>query len=99
MELLQFLLSFLTNDKNTNFLTPIIELLKNNFSGVFDALKGLDLSSIIPIISQVFSSLNNFSPTNNVGLNQGLTPIANIADKDIVYTLNKFLSESYCDSN
>jgi hypothetical protein len=38
--------------------------------------------------------MNNKSPTETVGQNvYGLNPIANVADKDIVYTLNKYLSQ------
>ncbi len=94
MEILQFLLSFLTKNSNANFLAPILELFKNNNFDLKSVLNNLDINAIMPVLKEIFSSFNNKSPTQTVGQNvYGLDPIANVADKDIVYTLNKYLSQ------
>ena len=48
----------------------------------------------MPVLKEIFSSFNMKSPTQTVGQNvYGLNPIANVADKDIIYTLNKYLGQ------
>lgn len=94
MEILQFLLSFLTKNLNTSFLAPIFELFKNNNFDLKSVLNNLDVSAIMPVLKEIFSSFNMKSPTQTVGQNvYGLNPIANVADKDIIYTLNKYLGQ------
>ena len=94
MELLQFLTSLLTNEKNSRFLTPIFEILKQNSFDLKKVLSNLDPQLLRPIIKEFISTINN-RPTNNVGRNNGLTPISNIADKDIIFSLNKYLGQDF----
>lgn len=84
MEILQALLSLLSNGINGKGNTPITDFLKN-----------VDLSTLAPLINGLFSSTQK-NPTENfsVGEFEHLNPIANIADKEIVYALNKFYSTS-----
>lgn len=92
MEILQSLLSFLLNEYGDGNFKPIFNLLKENSFDITKVLKNLKPETITPIIKE-FLSKNNKSPTQTVGQGFGLNPIAKIADKEIVYTLNKFFSE------
>ncbi len=98
LEILKSLLSiFLTDDKFKSF-SPIVELLSKNSFDLHKTLKNLNLEAIAPIIKAFFSNMGvnngqNKTPTeNSVGEVSGLNPIANVADKDIVYTLNKYFA-------
>jgi len=92
MEILQFLLSLLGGGKNLEGLSPVIELLKKNSFNLGDTLKNLDLQTIAPIVKEFMKNAQNKkNPTeNSVGYGYALNPIAPFADKDIVYSLNKY---------
>lgn len=94
MELLQFLLSFLSNGNNFESFSGLINALKENSFDLNSFLKNIDLKSILPILKDFIFNMQNKNPTEWVGQNEGLTPIANIADKDIVFALNKYLSHT-----
>ena len=93
MEILQFLLSFLSKNNGLEGLKPIISLFQNGKFNLSDLLKNLTPQTLKPIIERLFksNSFKNQNPTeNSVGNNYGLNPIAPFADKDIVYSLNKY---------
>lgn len=91
MEILQFLLSFLFKDASTPLKDVLTKLKDNNFD-IIKTLQNIDLSAILPLIEKFMqfsenkNRSENFQERNIVGLN----PIAQIADKDIVYSLNKY---------
>lgn len=90
MEILQFLLSeFLKNGQNES-LKPLFELLKNNSFDIKKVIKNLSPEVIMPFI-QKFSGQNK-SRANARQFN-AISPIANIADRDIVYSLNKYFGD------
>ncbi len=94
MEILQFLTEFFKNNQNLKAILPIIEILRNNNFDIKKALSSLTPEMIKPIVEQFSIAINN--PKNAFyEKSQGLTPISNIADKDIVYSLNKYLSQTY----
>ena len=93
MEILQFLTAFFQNNQNLKLIAPIIEILRNNHFDIKKALSSLTPEMIKPIIEQ-FSVVMNSAPQGFNERSQGLTPISNIADKDIVYCLNKYLSSA-----
>ena len=93
MEILQFLLSLLGENKNLQGLAPVIELLKKNSFNLGNTLKNINLQTIAPIIKEFIQNyqFKNKTPTeNSVGNGYALNPIAPFADKDIVYSLNKY---------
>ena len=93
MEILQFLLSLLGENKSLENLAPIIELLKKNSFNLAGTLKNLNLQTVAPIIREFMQNnpFKNENPTeNSVGNGYALNPIAPFADKDIVYSLNKY---------
>lgn len=95
MEILQNLLSLLMNNQNLNGLKPIMDLLAKNSFDIKKTLSSLDLNSIMPIINQFMNTMKNKSPTTEYSPAVGLTPIANVADKEIVYTLNKYFHQDF----
>ncbi len=94
MEILQNLLSFFINEYDGGKFKPIFELLKNNSFDIKKALSHLNLDALAPLIQEFFKHSNTdnknqpFTPQFTQGF--GLNPIAKIADKDIVYTLNQY---------
>ena len=93
MEILQFLTAFFQNNQNLKLIIPIINVLRENNFDIKRALSSLTPEMIKPIIEQ-FSVVMNSTPQGFNQKSQGLTPISNIADKDIVYSLNRYLSQS-----
>ncbi|MBQ3116052.1 MAG: hypothetical protein IJC07_03380 [Clostridia bacterium] len=80
MEILQALIKLLGNGMNADGSKPITDFLKN-----------VDLTTLAPLINGLFSQKEK-CPTESVGQNEHLNPIASIADKEIIYALNKFYS-------
>ena len=92
MEILQVLLSLLSNNENLKNLLPIINLFKNNSFDLKSVLQNLNLETIAPIIKEFMNGKKN-SPTEKVDTGYGLNPITNIADKEIIYTLGKYFHQ------
>ncbi len=94
MDLLQILISFLNNLNTNSDLSPLIDLFKNNSFDLKKVLSNFSLETVTPIIKEF---LRNFNQTKNptdcsVGQDFKLEPIAFIADKDVVYTLNRYFN-------
>lgn len=94
MEILRFLLSFLLKEAGGDNLAPLFENLQNNDFDIKKTLQGLNLQAVAPLIRAFMENLskNENRPTKNAERNISLSPIAGIADKDIIYALNKYLS-------
>lgn len=92
MEILQFLTSFLSNEENLNKVTNLIGAFQNGTFNIKNLLNSIDIKTILPFISEFLSFSAQKNPTKFVGQGEGLAPLANIADKEIIYTLNKYLS-------
>ena len=93
MEILQFLLSFLLKEYGGEKLAPLINAFKDGNFNIQNLLSCLTPEMIAPILKFFTGDQNNKPcPQNFSGQGYGLNPIAQIADKDIVYTLNKYLS-------
>lgn len=91
MEILQFLISFFINEFGGGKLKPILDALEQNSFDVVSTLKNLNPQTIMPILKELFSAfVNNNSPTETVGESVSLNPIVDVADKQIVYSLNKY---------
>lgn len=88
MEILRFLLSLLTNGNNQSNLASIIELLNKGSLDLKSLLSNLNLEAIAPLLKDFFNQKPRSNQAEERGF--GLNPIAKIADKDIVYTLNKY---------
>lgn len=89
MEILQFLLNFFLNELGIEDATSLFGLKDGNFD-LKSFLNNLSPEKVAPIIETVFKNANEKSPPENFG---GLAPIASIADRDIIYSLNGYFAE------
>ena len=90
MEILQFILSFLIKEYGGEELNSVFDQLKSGNYDLKNFIGTLTPEKIAPIIKKFFGDGKN-SPTEN--FSDGLSPIINIADRDIVYSLNGYLQE------
>ena len=86
MDLLQLLTSLFGDDKFMGKLSPIIEHLRQNSFDIKKALASLNPEMLKPIIEEFMKNINN-RPANYAERIDGLKPISNIADKDIIFVL------------
>ena len=93
MELLQIFSTLFGDNKFVNLISPIIELLRQNSFDIKKALESADPEMLKPIVEEFIKNINN-RPAQSAERVDGLMPISNIADKDIVFALNKFLAET-----
>jgi hypothetical protein len=63
--------------------------LKDNSFDIKKVINSLNPEILEPIIKE-FTNAKKTNPTETVGFGEGLKPIAAFADKDVVYTLNKY---------
>lgn len=106
MEILQNILTFLLGAQDNPAFERIYKTFERNGFDLVATLKSMDFTTLIQTIIQVVSSINsaqNKNPTEqsvgcnsgyDYGCNYGLNPIACVADKDIVYTLNKYFNNA-----
>lgn len=92
MEILQFLLSFFSQELNGGKFAPLFELFRDNSFDLKKIIKNLNPEIIAPLVQEFMNFSKNNNPTATVGQTVGLSPIANIADKEIVYSLNKYFN-------
>ena len=93
MEILQQFLSFILKEIGLTNLAPLFNGLKNGNFNLQNFLSNLKLENIMPIIN-TFMNMQNKNPTETVGIYHGVKPIENIADKEIVLTLNNYFGAS-----
>lgn len=92
MELLQFLVSFLLKEFGGEKLEPVFNALKDNSFDLSKLLTPQTISALMPLIMDFINKQNKTPTEFSVGEDYKISPIAKIADKDIVYTLNKYFS-------
>ncbi|MDY6367201.1 MAG: hypothetical protein SPL13_01625 [Clostridia bacterium] len=92
MEILRFLLSVLSgadnNGESGSSNNPISDVLNGNFD-LRSFLNSINPESLIPLI-KTFLNGDEKSPSD---VSEGLSPIAGVADKDIIYALNGYFAE------
>ena len=90
MDLLQFLLSFILKEFGGEQLLPIVSALKDSGFDLKTLLSHLTPDMVAPFIENIITNKNQPCNQNSSVQGYGLSAIADIADKDIVYTLNKY---------
>ena len=80
MELLQLIISFLSEKFKDN---PVFNSLGQNFD-FQNLLSNIDFEKLLPFLMQIINSRPNYEREFET------KPIINIADKDIVYSLNRY---------
>ena len=91
MEILQFLLSLFKDNALIKNLMPIFELLKANNFDLMSTLSQIDIEKLQPLIQELSTFFQSKSPASSTGLDNALSPILELADKDIIFALNKAL--------
>ena len=91
MEILQFLLSLFKDNALIKNLMPIFELLKANNFDLKSTLSQIDIEKLQPLIQELSTFFQSKSPASSTGLDNALSPILELADKDIIFALNKAL--------
>lgn len=91
MELLQYILNSVMPGKAEQFAPLLSYAVQNNFN-VKSMLENLDVSALAPLVSRFFSSPAENPRQDAPAAASPLEPIASVADKDIVYCLNRYLS-------
>lgn len=89
MEILQLLTNLLSGEELGKF-QPFFELLKSSDFNLSKILQNLTPEHLQPVINAFASQTK--SRTESVRQYSGLSPISKIADKEVVYSLNKYLS-------
>lgn len=84
----------LFSDKTAETVLPILNLLRENSFDLKKVMQNLTPEKIIPVV-QAFAAAkggeNNANPPFNAQ-KSGVSAIANVADKEIVYCLNRYLN-------
>ena len=91
MEILQFLFSLFKDNALIKNLMPIFELLKANNFDLKSTLSQIDIEKLQPLIQELSTFFQSKSPASSTGLDNALSPILDLADKDIIFALNKAL--------
>ena len=98
MDLINLLTSFLSSDYGKSIFPPLLSaifnLLKENSFDINKTLKNLDINSLAPVISKLFSEQNK-SPTDfSVEPSYSIDPVSSFADKEVLSSLNSYLENS-----
>lgn len=90
VELLQFIISLFSSNEGLKFITALIETLFGNPSSTSNS----DVEEVDPEIEALFEEISGKRKASPKIIEEGyaLGPISNIADKDIVYNLNRYFS-------
>lgn len=92
MEILQFLINYLVKSNALDSIMPILNLLKNNSFDLKRVLSQIKPENIMQLVEMFLKNNAKKGPPKNEEPFYQLKPISNLADKQIVYTLNKYFS-------
>ena len=93
MEILDIIKNLASNG-GLSALIPVINALKDNSFDLQKTLNNIAPETLAKLGGELIKSAESSQTFNEVKKN-GVSPIANIADKDIVYTLNRYISAEY----
>ncbi len=83
----------LSSSGNLQAILPVINLLRENAFDLKRVMANLSPETLAPIIKAFTENGETVStPVSFTAEPVGVTPIANVADKEIVYILNRYLS-------
>ena len=90
MDIVNLLKNFLSND-NAQAILPLINLLKNNSFDLKRTLNALTPETLSKILETFLKNGANTQKSYTAPKTNGVAPIANIADSEIVYALNRYV--------
>ena len=91
MDIVEVLKKLIPNT-NADALLPVINLLRENSFDLKKVAQSLTPEKIAPIIETFSKSAERAAETRKAEHANGVAPIANVANKEIIYTLNRYLS-------
>ena len=91
MDILNLIKIFLSNE-NAQKILPIINLLRDNSFDLKKTFAALSPDTLSPILETFIKNGANNQDFYAETPQNGVTPIANVADSEIVYALNKYLN-------
>lgn len=91
MDILSLIKNFLS-DKNTQAILPLINLLRENSFDLKRTINSLSPETLSPILETFIQNGGNNQNFYADTTANGVTAIANVADSEIVYALNKYLN-------
>ncbi len=89
MQFLNTILSLLLNEENKEKLAPIIDVVLKNGFDLPSILKNIDVSTLMPLLQSLFEEKQPSKPHTQAN---PLSPISDVADKEIIFALNKYIS-------
>lgn len=90
MEISDIIKNLMSNN-NLSALVPVINLLRENSFDIKKTVSGITPETLIKLGGELLKN-GAPEPTFHETEKNGVSPIANIADKDIVYILNRYIS-------
>ena len=94
MDIIRLLKNLLSNE-SVEALVPILELLRDNGFDLKRTINNISPEKLAPVIEKLFLKNtyggNGFTAEAKTG---GVTPIAQVADSEIVYALNRYIGAS-----
>ena len=90
MGILEFIISLLSSGEGLKFITALIEIL----TGKSDSSCANDDHEFDPEIEAMFEEISGKKKTSPKIIEEGyaLEPISNVANKEIIYNLNRYFS-------
>ena len=93
MEISDIIKNLMSNN-NLSALIPVINLLRDNSFDIKKTISGITPETLMKLGGELLKN-SVIEPTFHETQKIGVSPIANIADKDIVYILNRYISAEY----
>ncbi len=88
MEILQLLINQFLDENKAKALQPFLKLLSENNFDIKRVLKNINPQMLASVFSSAFKNQNR--ATNVARYSYGVEPISNIANKEVVFALNKY---------
>lgn len=89
MQILDTLLSLLTSPDAKEKIAPILDAISKNNFNLAEVLKNIDITAVLPLVQSLFSQKQQTPPPVNAN---PLSPVSDIADREIVFALNRYIS-------
>ena len=90
MDVLQYILQLFSGNETLKKFAPVLELALNNGFDFKKMLQNLDVNAILPLLSAFFTPPAQ-TASAEVSAEQPLAAISSVADKDIIYCLNRYI--------
>lgn len=91
MEFLELLLKNFTDENTASALSSLLKTVSENGFDLNKIMKTADISALLPLLGGLFSGGNAAEKPKAEEANP-LAPVSSVADRDIVFALNRYLA-------